>query len=111
MLKLIVTKDEAKGLKQMLERKRELFSDYKRMMIDNEITKALDGYHLSVLSTTPSKEYQKTQDRTWLFQKPIGDFCSRNVAGALKIRKRAHACKAKNAVVYCKPLTSFLLRA
>lgn len=59
MLKPIMPDAESRSVvKYMLERKREMFPDNKRMIMNYELAETPDGFHLSVASTIPSAEHQ-----------------------------------------------------
>ena len=60
MLKPIMPDAEAKSVvKYMLTRKHEMYPDNKRMILNYELNKTPDGFHLSVVSTIPEEKQQE----------------------------------------------------
>ena len=53
-LKLLMTDAELRRLMRcMLNRKRQMYPDIKRIIVNYELTETSDGFHLSVASTIP----------------------------------------------------------
>jgi len=60
MLKPVLTDAESEGVfSYMVERKREMFPDNKRLILNYEITETSSGFHLTVASTIPQEKSEE----------------------------------------------------
>ena len=60
MLKPVLPDAESKGVfKYMVERKRQMYPDNKRIILNYEISETPSGFHLSIASTIPKEKSEK----------------------------------------------------
>ena len=56
MLRPVMPDAESKGvIDYMIARKRQIFPDNKRIILNHELTETPDGFHLTVASSIPQK--------------------------------------------------------